>query len=172
MVRADGADLELGPDGGIMMDQFRWEEPQADDTAEVAVMGDIPRDAGKSTGPCVLVVDDEPLIRWSLAQTLADLGYFTVEAGDARSALAAATGSTRPIDVVLLDFRLPDSNDLTLLARLRDLIPCSRIIMMTAFGTPEMTQAARDLGAFEVVGKPFEIAELALLVEAATRKPF
>ena len=96
---------------------------------------------------------------------------FTVEAGDARSALEAATGATRPIDVVLLDFRLPDSNDLVLLARLRDLIPNSRIIMMTAFGTPEMAQAARDLGAFDVVGKPFEMTELASLVQAATQKP-
>lgn len=154
-----------------MMSEFSWEELQVAGTAEAAGMGDIPRAAGKSTGGCVLVVDDEPLIRWSLVQTLEDLGYFTVEAGDARSALAAATGAARPIDVVLLDFRLPDSNDLTLLARLRDLIPNSRIIMMTAFGTSEMTQAARELGVFEVVCKPFEITDLASLVQAATQKP-
>lgn len=154
-----------------MPTDFRYEEPAPASVPQTAVMGDFPRDAGKSTGPCVLVVDDEPLIRWSLSETLTESGYFVVEAGDAQSALRAVEDAPRPIDVVLLDFRLPDSDDLGLLARLLDLLPQGRIIMMTAFGTSEMAQAARDLGAFDVVSKPFEIADLESLVHAATAKP-
>ena len=60
----------------------------------------------------VLVVDDEPLIRWSLSETLEQSGHAVVEAGDAEGALRALSAG-RPFDVVLLDYRLPDSNDLT-----------------------------------------------------------
>jgi DNA-binding NtrC family response regulator len=154
-----------------MARQFRAEELSSGCAAQVPVPGDFPRIAGNSTARSVLIVDDEPLIRWSLAETLASTGYEVFEAGDARSALETARGALRPIGVVLLDFRLPDSNDLSLLARLRGLLPDSRIIMMTAFGTPEMAEAARQLGAYDVVSKPFEMNELASLVQAASAAP-
>jgi len=112
----------------------------------------------------VLVVDDEPLIRWSLTETLRDCGHDVSDASDAGSALAAAGSPARPFDVVLLEFRLPDSNDLVLLGTLRRMIPEAQIIMMTAYGTPELFQQARDLGAYRVVNKPFELGALADLV--------
>lgn len=113
----------------------------------------------------VLVVDDELLIRWSLAETLSATGHTVIEAEDGRSALRAVTDL--PPDVVLLDFRLPDSSDLKLLASIRRLSPRSQVILMTAYGTPEIEQRALDLGARCVVGKPFEVHELAALVEQA-----
>ena len=63
----------------------------------------------------ILVVDDESLIRWSLAEVLADSGHQVEEAGDGASAVALLS-EHHPFDVVLLDYRLPDSNDLGLLA--------------------------------------------------------
>src|SRR4051794_15449762 len=86
----------------------------------------------------VLVVDDEPLIRWSMSETLSDRGYDVVEASDGQSAIAAVSDSSRSFDVVLLDFRLPDSNDLTLLSTLRRLSPATQIILMTAYGSAEV----------------------------------
>ena len=136
------------------------------DTGHTAVLGDFPNTAEKSPGLSILVVDDEPLIRWSLAEALAGHGDHVVEAGDAQAAVQAVRASAEPFDVVLLDFRLPDSNDLSLLARLRLLAPASRIIMMTAFGAPEVLQGALDLGAAQVVSKPFEIDDLTDLVHA------
>jgi two-component system, NtrC family, response regulator AtoC len=115
----------------------------------------------------VLVVDDEPLIRWSLTETLSDRGYQVVESGDARSARSAVRDASRGFDVVLLDFRLPDSEDLSLLASLRQSSPASQIILMTAFGTPEVVRGALDLGAYKVVNKPFEMHDLANLVAEA-----
>jgi DNA-binding NtrC family response regulator len=114
------------------------------------------------------VVDDERLIRWSLSEALSDLGCVVEEAATAAAALERVSQAIRPFDVVLLDFRLPDSNTLGLLARLRQLMPFARIVLITAFTTPDIVQAALDLGAFRVMAKPFEIAEITQLVEQAS----
>ena len=118
----------------------------------------------KSRTGRVLVVDDEPLIRWSLTETLEQRGYDVVEAADGRGAILAIGDGSSPFDAVLLDFRLPDSNDLTLLATLKGLAPAAPIILMTAFGTPEIAGRALELGAFRVVGKPFVVNDMAALV--------
>ena len=112
----------------------------------------------------ILVVDDEALIRWSLVQTLSDAGQLTAEAANAATALRAVSDASTPFDVILLDFRLPDSNDLTLLSRLRRLSPATQVILMTAYGTPEVVQGALDLGVFRVVAKPLEMNEVSTLV--------
>ena len=88
----------------------------------------------------VLVVDDEALIRWSLTQTLGDHGFEVEQASTAAGALDAVAAFDAHFDVVLLDFRLPDSSDLDLPAKLRQLMPRTAVILMTAFSTPEMAQ--------------------------------
>src|SRR5262245_42636889 len=60
----------------------------------------------------VLVVDDEPLIRWSVAETLADAGFHVVQRADAKGARAALAQAHDVFDAVVLDLRLPDSSDL------------------------------------------------------------
>jgi len=118
----------------------------------------------------VLVVDDEPLIRWSLCETLEQSGHTVVEAGDAKSTVQALS-AREPFDVVLLDYRLPDSNDLNLLATVRRLTPASAVIMMTAFGAPEVVAGAVKLGAYRVIPKPFEVHDVAALVLEAHAAP-
>ena len=127
---------------------------------------DLPHMVNEPRVRRVLIVDDEPLIRWSLTETLAEQG-FTVEQAATAEAAIATVGTAATFDVVLLDFRLPDSNDLNLLARLRQLLPDARIVLMTAFSTPEVAQGALDLGAFRVMSKPFEIGEIAAIVKEA-----
>jgi DNA-binding NtrC family response regulator len=117
------------------------------------------------------VVDDEALIRWTLAQTLEERGYHVIEAADGRAAIAAVQAAEEPFDVVLLDYRLPDSGDLRLLSTLKRLAPTSQIIMLTAHSSPELTQGATALGAFRVVSKPFEVDDVAALVEQARHDP-
>jgi DNA-binding NtrC family response regulator len=116
----------------------------------------------------VLVVDDEPLIRWSITETLADRGCDVVETGDARGARSAVEHEDPGFDVVLLDYRLPDSDDLALLTSIRDLAPRAQVILMTAFGRPEVVNGALALGAYRVVSKPFELHALAELVAQAS----
>jgi DNA-binding NtrC family response regulator len=133
---------------------------------------DIPRELGdspvmekKSPVRRALVVDDEALIRWSLNETLSDGGFDVQEAGTASAALDAVDGANGSFDLVLLDVRLPDSNDLNLLATLRRTMPDTPIVLMTAFGTPEVVQRALELGAIRVMDKPFEMSEIARLIE-------
>jgi DNA-binding NtrC family response regulator len=128
---------------------------------------DISQMPKKSPSLKVLVVDDEPLMRWSVAETLTDCGYEVVETGDGSGARKAVGDASHEFDVVLLDFRLPDSKDLSLLASIRRISPHAQVILMTAFGTPEVVRGALDLGAFRVVSKPFEMDAVAELVAQA-----
>ncbi len=114
----------------------------------------------------VLIVDDEPLIRWALAETLEVAGHEVKETGRARDTVDALAGGYAP-DLVLLDFRLPDSDDLNLLRSIRRLSPASEVVMMTAFGTSGMIAEAEQLGAFCVLTKPVDMATLPTLVTKA-----
>src|SRR5204863_5604721 len=102
------------------------------------------------TSLSVLVVDDEALIRWSLAESMGDAGHAVAEAADGASAVARASAGEK-FDAIVLDYRLPDSSDLHLLETLRGLQPNAVVVMMTAFGTTEMTADALKLGAYRVV---------------------
>jgi DNA-binding NtrC family response regulator len=114
----------------------------------------------------VLIVDDESLIRWSMAETLAHAGYDTSEARDAKETLLRLSMAPPP-DVILLDYRLPDSNDLRLLETIRQTLPSTSVIMMTAYSTAEMVGDAIKLGVHRVVNKPVEMADLVPLIEQA-----
>jgi DNA-binding NtrC family response regulator len=98
-----------------------------------------------------------------LVETLADAGLSVAEASDGQSAVRALSEGG-PFDVVVLDYRLPDSNDLNLLATIRRLSPRTAVVMMTAFGTPEVSSGALELGAYRVVAKPFDMHHMADLV--------
>src|SRR6188508_1416947 len=93
----------------------------------------FPPDAEKPPQLVVLVVDDEPLIRWSLRQALLDRGHLVSTAATGAEALHEVSNAARPFDVVLLDYRLPDRQDLTLLEDVRRLSPGSVVVMMTAY---------------------------------------
>lgn len=141
------------------------QDPEETPSSEPGIFG--PR-AEKFPLPSVLVVDDEPLIRWSVTESLAGLGYTVEDAPDAATALKIVTTSPEPFAVVVLDLRLPDMNDLSLLGTLRQLLPDAQLILMTAFGTPEIVADARALGA-EVLLKPFELSDLSRLISHARR---
>ena len=121
----------------------------------------------KKSAARVLVVDDEALIRWSLSEMLGERGYVVTEAPDARTALAVIQQAAEPFDVVLLDYRLPDSADLRLLETIRCMSPSSQVIMITAHNSQELSQGAAALGAYRVVNKPFEVESVAALVHQA-----
>jgi len=121
----------------------------------------------KSAVVSVLVVDDEALIRWSLSEALSECGYRVVESGDARATQKTVRDTPEAFDVILLDFRLPDSQDLALLASIREFTPRTQVILMTAHGAPEIVAGALELGAFRVVAKPFELHDMATLVAEA-----
>jgi DNA-binding NtrC family response regulator len=112
----------------------------------------------------VLVVDDEELIRWSLAHRLREDGHDVVEAGTAAEAVEKAD---QGVDLVLLDYRLPDGDGLSVLKKLRELDPDTLVIMLTAHMTVETVVEAMKAGAFDYATKPFELDDVALRVSRA-----
>jgi DNA-binding NtrC family response regulator len=115
----------------------------------------------------ILVVDDEPLIRWAVREGLESAGYAVVEAGTAREALSSLGDGAAGAAVALLDLKLPDSDDLSLLRRVLAAAPACRVIMMTAHGTPELLAQAVREGAFGTIAKPFDLTRIVGLVQAA-----
>ena len=93
----------------------------------------------------VLVVDDEKMVRWTLAQALGEAGYQVDEASDAAEALRIATGDLP--DVVLLDYRLPDRTGVEVLRDLRKLAPRLPVVMLTAHASIDGAVAAMKEGA-------------------------
>ena len=115
-------------------------------------------------GARILVVDDERLIRWSLNERLTQEGYTVVEAGTAKEAIA---GFGPEIDLVLLDFRLPDSDGLRVLKLFKASEPDIPVILLTAVSTVETAVEAMKQGAYHYANKPFNLDELALVVQKA-----
>lgn len=112
----------------------------------------------------ILVVDDEPLIRWSLGERLNGDGYHVIEAATGADALARLKGG---VDLVLLDYRLPDTDGLAVLREMKKLDPDLLVILLTAYVNVETAVAAMTQGAFHFANKPFDLDEVSAIVRTA-----
>jgi two-component system, NtrC family, response regulator AtoC len=112
----------------------------------------------------ILVVDDEQLIRWSLAERLRAEGYDVIEAENGAKALERVHDG---VDLVLLDYKLPDIDGVTVLRRLKAHDPDVLVILLTAYATIETAVEAMKIGAYHFANKPFNLDDIALMVEKA-----
>jgi len=104
----------------------------------------------------VLVVDSEPLIRWSICAALAAEGFDAVAAADAVEASRLAN-EWPPPRVIVMDLRRPDEDSADLLARRAEYPECRFLIMTTESRAGGI--GARSDG-IEVIEKPFNIARI------------
>jgi two-component system, NtrC family, response regulator AtoC len=112
----------------------------------------------------ILVVDDEQLIRWSLAERLRSEGYEVLEAENGAEALDHAQ---QGVDLVLLDYKLPDLDGVTILRKLKELDPDTLVILLTAYASVDTAVTAMKLGAYHFANKPFDLDAIAAMVEQA-----
>ncbi|MCA9718671.1 MAG: response regulator [Myxococcales bacterium] len=113
----------------------------------------------------IMIVDDDPTMRAMLAQCLEMRGHDVTECAGLDDALAEIERA--PPDVVLTDLRLIGASGFELCVRARSLRPGLPVVIMSGFGHESDGTAATRAGAYAFVSKPFELAELLLLLERA-----
>lgn len=114
--------------------------------------------------PTILVCDDEESLRKAIRLVL-EPDYQLLLAADGEEALKLF--KQQPVDVVLLDIKLPRINGLEVLKELMAHQPPPRVIMLTAYESAELAQRAVKEGALDYVAKPFERQALRKAVERA-----
>jgi DNA-binding NtrC family response regulator len=122
----------------------------------------VSRTASMST---ILIVEDETVLRESLASLLEEEGFEVLQAGDGAAAHRLAL--ERSVDLVLSDVRMPEMDGITLLGRLRQIAPETPIVMMTAYGTVESAVDAMRGGAWDYLLKPVQFDDLLMKVQRA-----
>ncbi|MFT5433191.1 MAG: two-component system response regulator AtoC [Myxococcota bacterium] len=117
--------------------------------------------------PRILVVDDEPNLRVVLSANLRREGYQPIQARDGAEAMEIL--AREEVHVVVTDLRMPRVTGMELLEHCTDKYPLLPVIMITAHGTVDTAVRAMKKGAFDYITKPFEQAELKVVISKAVR---
>ena len=113
----------------------------------------------------ILIVEDEKLIRWAIKSRLSEENYSVAEAQNGKEAFEFL--GENECDLMLLDYRLPDTSGMEILERVRKERPDVSVVMMTAYGTVESAVQAMKLGAYDYLTKPVNLDELTIIVKKA-----
>ena len=111
----------------------------------------------------VLLVDDEPGVLFTLGELLVERGHRAVSARSGEEALTKLDEA----DAVVTDLSMPRMSGLELLAQIAQRDPALPVILLTAHGSEKVAVAAMKQGAYDYVAKPFDIDELAVVIERA-----
>jgi len=111
----------------------------------------------------ILVVDDQDVMRDSLAATLARQGHEVVAATDGPGAISRLSAGR--FELMISDLKMPKMSGTELLAEARKLRPEMPVVLMTAFATVSTAVEAMKLGAYDYIQKPFDGEEIKHLVE-------
>ncbi len=116
----------------------------------------------------LLIVDDDTAMREMLASLFRDRGYLVEEAASAAEALERA--DKQCFDVVLSDIRMPGKTGIEMVGELRERLPDTPVVLMTAFGSIDSAVESMRAGAFDYITKPFEPDAVVLTVERALER--
>ena len=110
----------------------------------------------------LLIVDDEALYRELLTSRLGRAGHRLAEAADGETALEYA--AQHPVDLALVDIKMPGIDGIEVLRRLKALDPSIEVVILTGHGSVDNAIAAMKLGAFDYLSKPYKLTELDIVV--------
>jgi len=113
----------------------------------------------------ILIVDDDDQLRMSFERLLTEEGYEVRTAPSGEMGLQVLAES--PLDLVILDMRLPGMNGLEVFQKVHSREPKLPVIIMTAYGTTDTAIEATKLGAFDYILKPFDIPEMLKVIRQA-----
>jgi DNA-binding NtrC family response regulator len=113
----------------------------------------------------ILIVDDEEVVRLSHLRSLEGNNCMTRAAEDGRKAIELM--EEHPVDVVLLDLRMPDLNGMDVLKIIKQRWPDSEVVVITGFPSVESAKEAVRLGAFNYLAKPVGPREVIKATNAA-----
>jgi len=116
----------------------------------------------------LLIVDDEQSYRQLLSLVFEGDGHHNRTAMNGRDALEKL--QVEPADLIISDVKMPDMDGIELLRAVREFLPDTGMVMMTAFATVETAREAFKLGADDFIQKPFDVEELKLIVKKALDK--
>jgi DNA-binding NtrC family response regulator len=113
----------------------------------------------------ILLVDDDPAARAAVREYLEIHGFSVTEADTAEGTVEAFR--TRPPDVVILDYRLPDGNALEILPRLKGIDADVPVLILTGHGSIDLAVTAIQQGADQFLTKPVQLPALLVMVRSA-----
>lgn len=111
----------------------------------------------------IFVVDDERIIRISLADELRDEGFEVKEFSNAMAALMQMKEAIP--DIVVTDLKMPDMDGIEFLKKIKERYPQVYVVLMTAYSTVETAVSAMRIGAYDYIDKPFENEEVLLIIQ-------
>lgn len=108
-------------------------------------------------------MDDERIIRVSLADELRDAGFEVFEFSNAKPALMQLN-ETRP-DLIITDLKMPDINGIEFLEKIKEFDQSIYVVLMTAHSTVSTAVEAMKLGAYDYIEKPFDNEQMLLVID-------
>ncbi len=108
----------------------------------------------------ILVVDDDAAMLRALERVLESEGASVARAAEAEAAVEILTRRQKHIDLVITDLRMPFVNGMTLIFAIHEIFPTLPVIVLTAFGSPEVKDECLRQGAAEFLEKPLDTAQL------------
>jgi len=129
---------------------------------EVQMMNEEKSDTPR---PRILVADDEESMRVFVERSLSRRGYKVEAVASGEAAIERC--EERRFDAAVVDLKMPGTDGIEVLTRVREQDPEALVIIMTAYGTVSSAVDAMKRGAHDYITKPFEIDELLLLLERA-----
>jgi DNA-binding NtrC family response regulator len=112
----------------------------------------------------IFVVDDERIVRVTIADDLKDAGYDVREFSSANAALQHLRETDPNVDIIITDLKMPGMDGLEFLAKIKQINSDIFVLLMTAHGSIQTAVEAMKLGAYDYLSKPFNVDELLLVI--------